>query len=105
MARPIKEPAIWKLCPGLDRPLTPDEIAGGFDRRIYEHAQLGCWSCAPGWETVALCPYPEHDPAQNPRLRVTGYCAGCRRYADMAKRPATRDLLAQLDAAEAVAPD
>lgn len=72
-------------CPGV----TSDGIGG--------HAMRdGCWSCAPYWERIPLCPREEHDETGTRKLAMTetigrdgkyrpenagiGYCKTCHKH-------------------------
>lgn len=54
-------PATIIDCPGI----TNDGI-------VAHSRRDGCWSCAPFWEKVPVC--PEHGN----KLSLTGYCRSCR---------------------------
>lgn len=44
----------------------------------HEHSMRDyCWTCAPYWDIVPLC------PTHRRKLATSGYCKDCRRYYDM----------------------
>lgn len=57
--------AQWIDCPGLQE--------GKFEHNMRDH----CWSCAPFWERIPLC------PDCNRRVVESGWCRTCRRYSEV----------------------
>lgn len=45
-----------------------------------------CWNCAPFWRFVPLCPYPRNGQPCRAKLKSSGYCKKCKKYADRGKK-------------------
>jgi len=63
-----RKPAVWVDCPGV----TND---GQYGHYMRDH----CWSCAPFWERIPLCPVDKR------KLTTTGYCQKCRKHFTLAE--------------------
>ena len=61
-----KTPAKFVPCPGI----TND------GKRAHAMRDF-CWSCAPFWETVPVC------PTDSKKLTTTGYCRACKKHFDI----------------------
>ena len=60
----MKAKAAFIDCPGISGP-----------NGIRDHSMRDyCWSCAPFWERIPLC------PTHHRKLRSSGYCQDCRKF-------------------------
>jgi hypothetical protein len=87
----------WRLCPGILN-----------EGRQAHYMRDGCWSCAPHWETVPVCPecgkmfrslrYTGDPYGPGKREAVDAYCKTCRKRYPVTEQPTTEELIARLDA-------
>ena len=77
--------------------LTPAKFVDcpGLQEGKYAHSMRdGCWSCAPYWETIQVCPTDNVKLRQtetnwtryDPKAPVKGYCRTCRKHFDISNR-------------------
>lgn len=61
----MKKKAKWVLC------------AGYRENPQLHYLRDFCWTCAPYWEKIAVC--PEHGQ----KIPMSGWCKSCRKYYDV----------------------